>query len=264
MKSFPLLLKGVLLALVVLLTPSVQAQSMVEVRYTEGLVHGFVVLRAMDGSTLAHGDLTQVPRGERVTSRLVLNFKDGSLYEESVSFSQRDVFKVLDYHLVQKGPAFKVQIDMTIDTSTGLVHVSYTDEDGKAKEESRRFDFPPDLVNGLVPILLKNIRPDAKETTVSLVAATPEPRLVKLVISPEGEAEFLIGEASRKAMQYRMQVEIGGLLGFFAPLVGKEPEVSHAWVLPGDAPAFLRLEGQLFMGGPIWRIELSSPVWQGR
>lgn len=259
-----MLLKGVLLALVVLVTPSVQAQSMVEVRYTEGLVHGFVVLRAMDGSTLAHGDLTQVPRGERVTSRLVLGFKDGSLYEETVNFSQRDIFKVLDYHLVQKGPAFNIQIDMTIDTSTGLVHVSYTDEDGKAKEESRRFDLPPDLMNGLVPILLKNIRPDAKETTVSLVAATPEPRLVKLVISPDGEAEFLIGQASRQAMQYRMQVEIGGILGFFAPLVGKEPEVSHAWVLPGDAPAFLRLEGQLFMGGPIWRIELSSPVWQGR
>jgi hypothetical protein len=258
-----LLLNGTLLALV-LLTPSVQAQSTVDVRYTEGLIHGFVVLRGMDGSNLAHGDLTQVPRGERVKSRLVLSFKDGSLYEETVNFSQRDIFKVLDYHLVQKGPAFRIQIDMTIDTSTGLVRVSYTDEDGKAKEESKRFDLPPDLMNGLVPILLKNIRPDAKETTVSLVAATPEPRLVKLVISPEGEAEFLIGEASRKAMQYRMQVEIGGILGFFAPLVGREPELSHAWVLPGDAPAFLRLEGQLFMGGPIWRIEPSSPVWQGQ
>jgi len=259
-----LLLNGTLLALVVLLTPAVQAQSTVEVRYTEGLIHGFVVLRAMDGSILAHGDLTQVPRGERVTSRLVLSFKDGSLYDETVNFSQRDTFQVLDYHLVQKGPVFKTQIDMVIDSSTGQVHVRYTDEDGKAREASKRFELPSNLMNGIVPILLKNISPEANETTVSLVVATPEPRLVKLVISAEGEASFLVGDASRKATQYRMQVEIGGILGFLAPLVGKEPEVSHAWVLPGDAPAFLRLEGQLFMGGPIWRIEQSSPVWQGR
>jgi hypothetical protein len=256
--------RGMLLALVVLLTASVQAQSTVEVRFTEGLIHGFVVLRAMDGSTLAHGDLTQVPRGERVTSHLVLSFKDGSLYEETVNFSQRDTFQVLDYHLVQKGPVFKIPIDMTIDRSTGQVRVRYTDEDGKAKEESERFDLPPDLMNGIVPILLKNIPPEAKETTVSLVAATPKPRLVKLVIAPEGEAKFLVGNASRKATKYRMKVEIGGILGFLAPLVGKEPEDSHAWVLRGDAPAFLRLEGQLFMGGPIWRIEPSSPVWQGK
>ncbi len=258
-----LTLRGMLLALVVLLTPSAQAQSTVEVRYTEGLIHGFLVLRALDGSTLAHGSLTQVPRGERVTSHLVLSFKDGSLYDETVNFSQRDTFQVLNYHLVQTGPVFKVPIDMTIDRSTGQVQVRYTDDDGKAKEESKRFDLPPNLMNGIIPILLKNIQPEAKETTVSLVAATPKPRLVKLVISPEGEGRFLVGDASLKATHYRMKVEIGGILGFFAQLVGKDPEDSHAWVLRGDAPAFLRLEGQLFMGGPIWRIEPSSPVWQG-
>lgn len=263
-KQFLLILRGVLPAFVILLTPSVQAQPTVEVRYTEGLIHGFVVLRAMDGSTLAHGHLTQVPRGERVTSRLVLHFKDGSLHDETVNFSQRDTFQVLNYHLVQKGPVFKVPIDMTIDRSTGQVQVRYTDEDGKAKEESKRFELPPNLMNGIVPILLKNISPDAQETTVSLVAATPKPRLVKLVITPEGEATFMIGDSSFEATQYLMKVEIGGILGFLAPLVGKEPEDSRAWVLGGDAPAFLRLEGQLFMGGPIWRIESFSPVWQER
>jgi len=29
----------------------------------------------------------------------------------------------------------------------------------------------------------------------------------------------------------------------------------------GEAPAFVKSEQQLFMGGPVWRIELVSPVW---
>jgi hypothetical protein len=88
--------------------------------------------------------------------------------------------------------------------------------------------------------------------------------LVKLVIAPEGEATFLAGGASRKATQYLIRVEIGGIAGFLAPLLGKQPQDSHAWVLDGDAPAFVRLEGPLFMDGPSWRIEPVSPVWQGQ
>ena len=261
-KHFQSPLRGILLAWAILLTPLVQAQSTVEVRYTEGLIRGFLVLRAMDGNILAHGDLAQVARGESVTSHLVLRFEDGSIYDETVHFSQQGSFQLLNYHLVQKGPVFKVPMDLTIDRSTGQVLVRYTDEDGKEKVESERFELPPDLMNGMIPILLKNILPGAKQTTVSFVAVTPKPRLVKLIISPEGEGKFLAGGTIRKATQYRIKVEIGGILGFLAPLVGKQPEDSHAWVLDGDAPAFVRLDGPLFMGGPNWRIEPASPVWQ--
>ena len=255
---------GIVLALAILLTPSADAQSTVDVRYAEGLVRGFLVLRDMDGNVLAQGDFAQVPHGAKVTSHLVLRFKDGSRYDETVDFSQKGSFQVLNYHLVQKGTVFKVPIDMTIDRSTGKVHVSYTDEDGKEKEESDRLELPPDLANGMIPVLLKNIPDGVKQTTVSIVAATPKPRLVKLVITPEGEAKFLAGGVSHDATQYRIKVEIGGVLGFLAPLVGKQPQDSHAWVLDGDAPVFVRLEGPLFMGGPSWLIEPASPVWQGR
>ena len=136
--------------------------------------------------------------------------------------------------------------------------------EARRKEEGDRLDLPPDLANGMIPVLLKNIPDGTKQTTVSMVAATPKPRLVTLVITPEGEAKFLAGGVSHEATQYRIKVEIGGVLGFLAPLVGKQPEDSHAWVLEGDAPLFVRLEGPLFMGGPSWRIEPASPVWQGR
>jgi hypothetical protein len=255
---------GLVLALAILLTPSADAQSTVDVRFTEGLVRGFLVVRAMDGNVLAHGDLAQVSHGAKVTTRLVLRFIDGSMYDETVDFSQKDSFQVLNYHLVQKGPAFKVPIDMTIDRSTGKVRVRYTDEDGEEKVESDRLELPPDLANGMIPVLLKNIPEGVKQTTVSMVAATPKPRLVTLVITAEGEAKFLAGGVSHEATQYRIKVEIGGILGMLAPLVGKQPQDTRAWVLDGDAPVLVRMEGPLFMGGPSWQIEPASPEWQRR
>lgn len=257
-----LILRGTLLALAVLLTAYAQAQSMVEVRYAEGLTRGFLMLRAMDGTVLAHGDLAQVSRDAGVRTHLVLRFEDGSIHDETVTFSQRDSFQLLNYHLVQKGPAFKISMDMEIDRSTGQVVVRYTDENGEEKVESERFELPSDLMNGMIPVLLKNIPRGAKRTTVSLVAATPKPRLVKLVISPVGEAKILAGGISHKATQYRLKVEIGGILGFLAPIVGKQPQDSHAWVVDEDAPAFVRIEGPLFAGGPSWRIEPANPMWQ--
>jgi len=85
-----------------------------------------------------------------------------------------------------------------------------------------------------------------------------------MVISPEGEGTFLVGGLSRKATRYLIHVEIGGIAGILAPLVGKQPQDSRAWVLGGEAPGFLKLEGPFFLGGPSWRIEMASPVWQGK
>lgn len=253
---------SLLLAGFLVLSLPAKAQVALEVRYAEGLVRGFLTLRAMNGDTLAYGDLAQVPHGKFMSNRLVLRFKDGSLHDETVDFSQQRVFKVLNYRLVQSGPVFKVPIDMRINGSTGEVLVRYTTEHGDEKEEKDQLELPSDLANGMIPILLKNIPDGANQTTVSMVAATPKPRLVKLVISPEGEAKFAAGGAALEATQYRIKVEIGGVLGLLAPLVGKQPQDSLAWVLKGNAPAFVRLEGPLFMDGPSWRIELASPTWQ--
>ena len=253
---------GTFIAWSLLLTSPAQARMPMEVRYAEGLVRGFLELRGMDGKVLAHGDLAQVPHGKYVSSHLIFRFKDGSVHDETVEYSQQHVFKVLNYHLVQSGPVFDVPMDIRIDGSTGEVLVRYVNEDGDEKEESEKFDLPSDLANGMIPVLLKNISDSAKQTTLSIIAATPKPRLVTLVISTEGEAKILAGGTTLKATKYRLKVEIGGVRGLLAPLVGKQPQDSYAWVLGGNAPAFVRLEGPLFAGGPSWRIDLASPIWQ--
>ena len=55
-----------------LLPAAVLSQSPVAVLHTEGLVHGFLVLRTLEGNALADGEVTQVARGDRVTSHLLL------------------------------------------------------------------------------------------------------------------------------------------------------------------------------------------------
>jgi len=47
-----------------------------------------------------------------------------------------------------------------------------------------------DVANGMVPTLAKNIAPGAQETIVSMVGATPKPRLVKLKITQVGQESF--------------------------------------------------------------------------
>ena len=80
-------------------------------------------------------------------------------------------------------------------------------------------------------------------------------------IKPAGEVPFTIVGMPRKAIDYVLHVERGGLTGVIAPLVGKKPPDHHIWILGGPSPAFIREEGQLYEGGPIWRIEQISPVF---
>ena len=234
----------------------------VPVRHAEGLVRGFLALRTLDGSTIADGDLIQTSRGNRVTSRLVFRFHNGSLHDETAVFSQGRYFRLLSDHLVQRGPSFPHPLEMTTDTVKGQVTVRYTDDDGEAKVVSEHMDLPADLANGLVLTLLKNVRPQAPPKSMGFVVATPKPRLVKLAITTAGEERFSTGGMARKAMHYVLKVEIGGIAGVLAPLVGKKPPDSHVWILTGDAPAFVKSEQPLYNGGPIWRIELVSPVWK--
>lgn len=166
-----------LLIIAALIQPGALVGEQVAVRHMEGTLHGFLVLRSLDGNTLAAGDLIQSGDRDRLVSNLVFHFKDGSVDDETTIFSQRRNFRLLSDHHVQKGPSFPHPIDISIDASKNRVIVHSTDG-GKDKVETDHLDLPPDLANGLVLTLLKNIRPDAAETKVSYLAFTPKPRLV--------------------------------------------------------------------------------------
>jgi hypothetical protein len=231
----------------------------VPVRHVQGFLHGYLVLRDLDDKVLASGDMTQIPAGSHVTTTLTLKFKDGSLYQEMAVFSQRRTFQLLSYRQSMKGPSFKTQGFLSLDTSSGNVRIQY-DKDGKDKSISDPLSLPADLANGIIPMLLSNADPK-EDNTLSMLVSTPKPRIVKLKISASGQESFSIGNSSAKAIHYIIKIDIGGLTGVAAKVVGKLPPPIHMWIAAGNAPVFLKSEGQLYEDGPIWRIELASPTW---
>jgi hypothetical protein len=106
------------------------------------------LLRTLEGDTLAVDDLIQTSHGNRVVSRLIFHFKDGSLDDETAVFSQIRTFRLISDRHVQKGSAFPHPIDVSIDTLRNQVRVRYT-EGGNEKVENDHLDLPPDLANGI-------------------------------------------------------------------------------------------------------------------
>jgi hypothetical protein len=260
MTSQPVFHRRTSLVAALLLAGATVAAEPVRVRFTEGLVHGFLKLSSLDGTALADGDLIQTAQGNRVTTRLVFHFKDGSLHDETSVFTQSGQFSLISDRLIQRGPSFPRPLEMTVDNS-GNATVRYTDEHGQPKNEREHIDIPADLANGIVLTLLKNVRHDALPSQFSMIVATPKPRLVTLKLQPSADESFSTGGARRKAAHYVLKIDIGGVKGLLAPLAGKQPPDSHVWILTDGAPAFVKSEQQLFMDGPLWRIELVSPVW---
>ena len=225
----------------------------VAVRFTEGVTHAFPVLRTAGGEKIAQGELVQIPRGDRVENRLTFRFRDGSLYDERVVFSQKDLFTLVSYQLVQRGPSFPESIDARVDRETGRYEVRYKGDEEAAEELLKgRIELPGDVYNGLLGMLMKNL-PAGTSTTVQILAFTPKPRLVKMLLTPAGDDTVMMGDAAVPATRFLVRPQ----LGLFASLLVADLPDIKAWILGGEAPAFLKFEGPLYFMGPIWKIEWS-------
>jgi hypothetical protein len=241
---------GTILALV--FSAHLASADVVSVRFSEGVTRGFPVLRAANGTKLAQGDLTQIARGDRVESRLVFRFSDGSLYDESVVFSQRGAFSLLAYRIVQRGSSFPETIEASIDRETGRYTVRYrADQDSPEEVLSGRMAVPDDVYNGMIGVVLKNLPPQGS-ATVQILAFTPKPRVVKVLLEPATQDTVLVADTPERATRYLIKPQ----LGLFASLLVTDLAPMQTWILDGEAPSFLRFEGPLYFMGPVWRIEL--------
>ena len=221
----------------------------VRVRFQEGVTRAFPVIRSLSGEKLAQGDLIQVARGDVVDSRMTFRFADGSLHDEHVVFSQAGVFSLLRYRIVQRGPSFPETLDASIDRERYEVRYR-ADEESPEQLVTGRITLPADVYNGMLSLLLKNL-PGSEGAIVQVVAFTPKPRLVKIQLLPLGDDPVLVHDAPLPVTRWAIRPQ----LGLFASLFIADIPDAHCWILPGDAPAFLKAEGPLYFQGPIWRIE---------
>ncbi len=120
--------------------------------------------------------------------------------------------------------------------------------------------MPPDLYNGLTLTLLKNL-PAGTPAVVKMAAFTPKPRLIAAHLTLEGEDKVRVGPASKKATRHLVKLEVEGLAGLIAPVIGKDPPDIRYWLVPGEVSAFVRFEGAMFLNGPVWRLEMANVEW---
>jgi hypothetical protein len=232
----------------------------VKVRLPEGTTRGFLVLRALGGEAIAHGELMQRTNGTLIESRLTLNFGDGSLWDEQVAYSQKDVLRIESYRHVQKGPSYPSS-EVSFDRRSGRYQArTQESKDAEIKEASGEMEMPADLYNGMALVLLKNLAPGAT-VSARIAAFTPKPRLITMDLSHEGNDAVRIGPATKTARRHLVKLEVGGLTGIVATLIGKDPPDLRYWLVAGDVPAFVRFQGAMYLNGPVWRLEMAPVEW---
>jgi len=235
------------------------AAGQVPVRFPEGASHAVLIVRSLNNQEMGRGDLTETVDGDRVTSKLALHFNDGSIYQETTQFTQDGAFHVTHYDLIQKGPSFPQALEMTMDVPDQTVTVRSTGDEGKQKAWTRHVRIPRDVANGIVPFLVRNMPSDPGEERVSMIVATPDPKLVRLTISPMRSEVFPFDGSKLEATRYAIRADLTGFVGSLVKITGRQPPPSFIWMLQGNVPSFLMAQEDL-VDGPVCRIELTTPV----
>lgn len=232
----------------------------VSARRKQGSSHGFLLLKSTEGKVIAVGDQVTVTHSDRVRSRLLFHFRDGSIDDETTVFRQGTVLQLVSDHHIQHGPSFKEPLDMAVNVAAQQV-TWHEMKDGKDEVKTEHMDIPPDLANGLMSPILENFPSNATEIKVPYIAGGSKPRLVKLEIKRGDEDRFRVGGTSRRAGAFNIHVDLGGIAGAVAPVIGKQPSDIKVWVMDGEVPTFLKMVGALYQKGPIWTMVLTSPTW---
>ena len=264
----PVSLIGIFLVGMCLLVTANLFAAPIEVLYPEGVSEGFVTLTTLDGKKLADGELSQVTTGaDRLASRLTFRFTDGSLYDETVTFSQKKYLALLSYQLTQRGPAFPEPLALSLNGETGQYQVRQHEKTRNEQVISGRLDLPADVYNGMTITALKNLR-GKTGASIHMVVFSPEPKLYQVdlkLLDDEETRNTNRKEIKATAAHYVLKPNLGWLVGTLASIFGRTPPDYHFWLIKKDAPAFVRFEGSLYQNGPVWRIEQVSPrVKQGR
>ena len=220
--------------------------------------HASMVARSETGKIIARVEFTETVQGDEVTMRRTYRFVYGSIDDETTTYSQRGTFRLVRNHHIQNGPFFATPVDLTVEAATGITTSRTTDKDGKIHVESAHIDLPDDLANGIVGTLLVNVPPNTAPFRMGILTPVLGGRLIRILISPEGEQPFHRTGQTLEATVFRIHPELGGILGMLATLFGLQPKDVMVWVLEGEKPAVMRVVGQMSGFGPVVSSELEG------
>jgi hypothetical protein len=217
-----------------------------------------MVARSETGKIIARVEFTEDVQGDEVTMRLTYRFVDGSIDDETTTYMQHGTFRLVRNHHIQQGPFFAKLVDFAVEAATGTASTRTVDKNGKVQIESEHIDLPDNLANGFVGTLLLNVPPNTAPFRAGILAPVFGGRLIRILVSPQGEQPFQRAGQTLKATVFRIHPELGGILGMLATLLGLQPKDVTLWVLEGETPAVMRVVGQLGGSGPVLSSELEG------
>jgi hypothetical protein len=112
-------------------------------------------------------------------------------------------------------------------------------------------------MDSLEPLLL-NVPHNTAPSRVGILAPVGGRRLIRILISPEGEQTFHTTGQNLKATVFRFHPGLDAIVGVIAPLIGLQPKDVMVWALEGEEPAVVRIVGQPGGSGPVVYSELEG------
>ena len=234
--------------------PAAHAEQ-ITVKHVQLPMHRFMVASSEAGQIIANVEFSQAVQGDEVTMRLTYRFVDGSIDDDTTTYTQHSTFRLVRDHHVQRGPFFSKPLDFSVDASTDML-TSRTDKNGKIHVESKHMHLPDDLANGIVGTLLLNVPHNTTPFRVGMLTPVAGGRLIRLLISPEEEQTVHLAGQTVKATVFRVHPELGGIVSVIARLLGLQPKDVMVWVLEGEEPAVAVVVGQLGGSGPVVSADL--------
>jgi len=258
---FPSLRCRLVALLLALAVPCVAGAEPVAVRHRQGLMHRYFLLKAPGGKVLAGGEEISYAEGDTVHSKLIFRFRDGSVDDEETVFTEVGAFHLLSEHHIQKGPSFPTPLDLIIDVPSKKVTWLEQSRGGN-RYRSQHVDFPTDLANGMVPLLVENFPLGAPEMKLSWVAIALRPLVVTLSVRPVGAQTVDPDGVAQRTIEYVIHPELHGLVSFLAPLVSRQPADLDMWVSDDASQSFVQMTGPFYQGAPDWTVVSAGPPAQ--
>jgi hypothetical protein len=228
----------------------------IPLRWPEGTLRGFPVVRDASGQQIADGTLTQWIEDGNLHISATYEFKDGRVVEEQTVLAQHPELAQLRWSWEERKGS-EVERSYSIDFTTGHAVVHKRGEDVREDHLDEAKNLGHAFAGVGFMYAVKNLTADLEkgaEVELTAVAFTPKPRTVKVSIRRDQEGSLAMGGRKLPAERFVVHPEIP--LAFIAKLFVKAPD-QYLWFYKPSPPAFLRADIPLAEpSDPIIRIEL--------
>jgi hypothetical protein len=163
------------------------------------------------------------------------------------------------YRLRQRGPISTEDTEISLERATRTYRVkTKAHKNGQEKVPEGTLDLPPNVYNGMVLTIAKNLPKGASET-VHMVAFTPAPRLIKLEVTPVDEHKALIGDLTKPAIHYLLQASARKLAQALRHVARSRATGLSGLDRHRRGAGIREVRGATYATGPVWRVEVTSP-----